>query len=76
MGVNNFYGLSLTVLSFSCLFYVSNPKKLKAGKYGITGATLDSYPLPVEKCNFLVIPRKNILALSVDKTHTIEIILG
>ena len=54
----------------------SNPKKLKAGKYGIIEATLDSYPLPVEEYNFLVISRKNILALSAYKTHKIEIILG
>jgi len=54
----------------------SNPKKLKAGKYGIIEATLNSYPLPVDEYNFLVVPRKFILALSSDKVHKIHITLG
>ncbi|MGA2774466.1 MAG: cellobiose phosphorylase [Candidatus Omnitrophota bacterium] len=54
----------------------SNPKKLKAGRYGIIKASLNSQELSLEEYNFLIIPRKRILALSPDKVHKISIILG
>ena len=54
----------------------SNPKKLKAGKYGIIEASLDAYPLPVEEYSFLVIPRRFIASLPANKTHQIKISLG
>ena len=54
----------------------SNPKKLKAGKYGIIKASLNSQPLPIKEHNSLIIPRKDILALTPNKLHKINIVLG
>ena len=54
----------------------SNPKKLGYGKYKILKANLNGESLMLESGDKIIIGRKAMLGLSINKMHTLNIILG
>ena len=54
----------------------SNPKKLGYGKYKILKANLNGESLMLESGDKIIIGRKAILGLSINKMHTLNIVLG
>ncbi len=53
-----------------------NPDKLEYGEYKIAGLKINSARLPVSKESHVLISRKVILNLPVNRLHTIDILLG